>query len=106
MERKALVAVLAAAILITLIAVMRALRTEPQTREAATPEAPTRAASRGPRPNEVEPAESPIRETARIDDVREPAATNEPVPESVIRDCLEQAILAPNSSNLQIWEFY
>jgi len=32
--------------------------------------------------------------------------TEEPVPEAVIRDCLEQAILAPNSSNLQTWEFY
>lgn len=28
------------------------------------------------------------------------------VPESVMRDCLELALLAPNSSNLQPWEFY
>jgi len=29
-----------------------------------------------------------------------------PVPEAIIRDCLELALLAPNSSNLQPWEFY
>jgi nitroreductase len=29
-----------------------------------------------------------------------------PVPESVMRKCLELALLAPNSSNLQAWEFY
>jgi nitroreductase len=29
-----------------------------------------------------------------------------PVPESVVRKCLELAMLAPNSSNLQCWEFY
>jgi nitroreductase len=29
-----------------------------------------------------------------------------PVPESVMRKCLELALLAPNSSNLQMWEFY
>lgn len=29
-----------------------------------------------------------------------------PVPESVMRDCLDLALLAPNSSNLQPWEFY
>ena len=29
-----------------------------------------------------------------------------PVPESVMRECLELALLAPNSSNLQCWEFY
>lgn len=29
-----------------------------------------------------------------------------PVPESVMRKCLELATLAPNSSNLQCWEFY
>ena len=32
--------------------------------------------------------------------------TEEPIPESVIRKCLEMALLAPNSSNLQPWEFY
>jgi nitroreductase len=31
---------------------------------------------------------------------------NEAIPESVMRDCLELALLAPNSSNLQCWEFY
>ncbi len=31
--------------------------------------------------------------------------TTEPVPESVIRDCLELAVLAPNSCNLQPWSF-
>ena len=29
-----------------------------------------------------------------------------PVPETVMRKCLELATLAPNSSNLQCWEFY
>jgi nitroreductase len=28
------------------------------------------------------------------------------IPESVVRKCLELALLAPNSSNLQPWEFY
>lgn len=32
--------------------------------------------------------------------------TDEPVPEEVIDDCLELAMLAPNSSNLQPWEFF
>ncbi len=31
---------------------------------------------------------------------------DEQVPESVMRKCLELATLAPNSSNLQCWEFY
>ena len=30
----------------------------------------------------------------------------EPVPEAVIRHSLDMALLAPNSSNLQCWEFY
>lgn len=29
-----------------------------------------------------------------------------PVPKAVMRKCLELALLAPNSSNLQCWEFY
>jgi nitroreductase len=32
--------------------------------------------------------------------------SDEPIPETVVRDCLELATLAPNSSNLQCWEFY
>lgn len=32
--------------------------------------------------------------------------TDDPVPESVIEKALEHALLAPNSSNLQPWEFY
>lgn len=31
---------------------------------------------------------------------------NSPIPEEVTRKCLELALLAPNSSNLQPWEFY
>ncbi|MDO9323242.1 MAG: nitroreductase family protein [Pseudomonas sp.] len=31
--------------------------------------------------------------------------SSEPVPEAVIRDCLELAVLAPNSCNLQPWSF-
>ncbi|MBF0240526.1 MAG: nitroreductase family protein [SAR324 cluster bacterium] len=29
-----------------------------------------------------------------------------PIPEEVLQDCLDMALLAPNSSNLQPWEFY
>lgn len=32
--------------------------------------------------------------------------TNAPIPDSVMDDCLRLAMLAPNSSNLQPWEFY
>ncbi len=32
--------------------------------------------------------------------------TNTPVPEEVIQKALDAALLAPNSSNLQTWEFY
>ncbi len=32
--------------------------------------------------------------------------TDEKIPEEVMRRCLELALLAPNSSNLQSWEFY
>lgn len=32
--------------------------------------------------------------------------TDEKIPDLVVRDCLELALLAPNSSNLQTWEFY
>ena len=32
--------------------------------------------------------------------------SEEAVPESVMRKCLKAAVQAPNSSNLQPWEFY
>ena len=32
--------------------------------------------------------------------------TDDPVPDAVVEDCLDLAMLAPNSSNLQPWEFY
>ncbi|WII71164.1 nitroreductase family protein [Bdellovibrio sp. 22V] len=32
--------------------------------------------------------------------------TEESIPEETVRECLELALLAPNSSNLQPWEFY
>ena len=32
--------------------------------------------------------------------------TDEPIPEEVMQKCLDLALLAPNSSNLQPWEFY
>lgn len=32
--------------------------------------------------------------------------TDKKIPEDTIRQCLEMALLAPNSSNLQPWEFY
>ena len=32
--------------------------------------------------------------------------TKDPLPDSVLDECLELAMLAPNSSNLQPWEFY
>ncbi len=32
--------------------------------------------------------------------------TDEPIPEEIISKCIDAALLAPNSSNLQPWEFY
>ena len=32
--------------------------------------------------------------------------SGETVPENVMRRCIDLALLAPNSSNLQPWEFY
>lgn len=32
--------------------------------------------------------------------------TDEPIPDDVVQDCLDLALLAPNSSNLQMWNFY
>ena len=32
--------------------------------------------------------------------------TEEKIPEDVVQDCLDMALLAPNSSNLQPWDFY
>lgn len=32
--------------------------------------------------------------------------TDTPIPDDVLADCLRLAMLAPNSSNLQPWEFY
>ena len=29
-----------------------------------------------------------------------------PIDSKVVKKCLEQAVLAPNSSNMQLWEFY
>lgn len=31
---------------------------------------------------------------------------NEAIPDTIVQECLELALLAPNSSNLQPWEFY
>jgi nitroreductase len=30
----------------------------------------------------------------------------QPIDSSVVKKCIEQAALAPNSSNMQLWEFY
>ena len=32
--------------------------------------------------------------------------TNKKVPEAIMKKCLKASVLAPNSSNLQPWEFY
>jgi nitroreductase len=32
--------------------------------------------------------------------------TDEKIPDNIVEDCLDLALLAPNSSNLQTWEFY
>lgn len=32
--------------------------------------------------------------------------TDETIPEDIVQDCLDLALLAPNSSNLQMWNFY
>lgn len=31
---------------------------------------------------------------------------NKPIQTAIVKKCLEQAALAPNSSNMQLWEFY
>lgn len=31
---------------------------------------------------------------------------NKPIEENLVKHCLEQAVLAPNSSNMQLWEFH
>jgi len=59
--------------------------------------------------NHVEPAiETDAAEFEKV--VRSRRSTrvycDQQVPESVMRKCLELATLAPNSSNLQCWEFY
>lgn len=40
------------------------------------------------------------RRSVRIFDAEKPIATDQ------VKQCIEQAILAPNSSNMQLWEFY
>ena len=62
-----------------------------------------------PNTNHVEPAiETDASEFVKV--IRSQRSTrvysDEKVPESVVRNCLELATLAPNSSNLQCWEFY
>lgn len=32
--------------------------------------------------------------------------TDEKIPDDIVNDCLDMALLAPNSSNLQMWNFY
>ncbi|KGL58561.1 nitroreductase family protein [Polaribacter sp. Hel1_85] len=32
--------------------------------------------------------------------------TEKPIDKKVVKKCIEQAVLAPNSSNMQLWEFY
>jgi len=32
--------------------------------------------------------------------------SNDPIPQAVIDDCIDSALLAPNSSNLQCWEIH
>ena len=32
--------------------------------------------------------------------------TEKPIDATVVKKCIEQATLAPNSSNMQLWEFY
>ena len=58
-------------------------------------------------PNEQTPAmASPAELRALIESRRAVRRfTPEPVPDAVIRDCLELAVLAPNSCNLQPWSF-
>jgi nitroreductase len=58
-------------------------------------------------PNEQTPAmASPAELRALIESRRAVRRfTTEPVPDAVIRDCLELAVLAPSSCNLQPWSF-
>lgn len=58
-------------------------------------------------PNEQLPAMASAAELRALIESRRAVRrfTPEPVPEDVIRDCLELAVLAPNSCNLQPWSF-
>ncbi len=76
---------------------------------AASPEKKQSAFERIPNVKHVEPAiKTDSAEFEKV--VRSRRSTrvysDAPVPESVVRKCLELALLAPNSSNLQCWEFY
>lgn len=54
------------------------------------------------------PEDADVKEFIKVVESRRSvrAYTNESIPEEVVRSCLDLALLAPNSSNLQPWEFY
>lgn len=57
-------------------------------------------------PDDLSPTASPAALRALIESRRSVRRfLAEPVPDEVIRDCLELAVLAPNSCNLQPWSF-
>lgn len=83
-----------------------------------TRQAPSRSA---PRPSSPGPSGQPLSELSReelpeinVEEFRKVVLTrrsirrftDEPVPDEVIEDCLDLAMLAPNSCNLQPWEFH
>ena len=60
-----------------------------------------------PAPHSIETTQATIDELTRVITTRRAVRrfTHEPIPESVLQSCLDMALLAPNSSNLQPWEF-
>lgn len=55
-----------------------------------------------------EPAETDFEAFAKVVESRRSVRrfTDEPIPDEVVERCLDMALLAPTSSNLQCWEFY
>lgn len=55
-----------------------------------------------------EPAETDFEAFAKVAESRRSVRrfTDEPIPDAIVERCLDLALLAPTSSNLQSWEFY
>lgn len=84
----------------------------PSTVEASAPETAIAQPAKPTRPKKVRhvepapPATDPAAFRAIVEGRRSVRKfTKDPVPDEVLNDCIDLAILAPNSSNLQPWEF-